>query len=66
MKNSNSFIAHISFDWKASTTFTWVDQWNVLMTKKMSEQNLVFINGWTPPYTGPDEFNGTFMVNPVP
>ncbi len=72
VKNSNSFIAHISFDWKASTTFTWVDQWNVLMTKKMSEQNLVFINGWTPPYTGPDEFNvfqdnvyGTFMVNPV-
>lgn len=73
VKNSNSFIAHISFDWTESTKFTWTDQWSTLMTQKMSQQNLVFINGWTPPYGGPDEFNvfqdniyGTFMVNPVP
>jgi hypothetical protein len=73
VKNSGSFIAHISFDWKESTTFTWIDQWNELMTQMMSEMNSVSIHGWTPPYSGPDEFNvfqdnvyGTFMVNPVP
>jgi hypothetical protein len=73
VKNSGSFIAHISFDWKESTTFTWMDQWNSLMTQMMSQSNLVSIHGWTPPYSGPDEFNvfqdniyGTFMVNPVP
>ena len=73
VKNSASWIAHISFDWKESTTFTWIDQWNSLMTQMMSQSNQVSIHGWTPPYSGPDEFNifqdnvyGTFMVNPVP
>jgi len=73
VKNSASWIAHISFDWKESTSFTWTDQWNELMTQMMSQMNSVSIHGWTPPYSGPDEFNiyqdnvyGTFMVNPVP
>ncbi len=73
VKNSASFIAHMSFDWKASTTFEWTDQWETSLTQKMSQENLVYITGWTPPYSGPDEFNvfqdniyGTFMVNPVP
>lgn len=73
VKNTVTWIAHMSFDWKASTTFTWIDQWNKLMTQMMSQSNTVYIHGWTPPYTGPDEFNvfqdnvyGTFMVNPVP
>jgi hypothetical protein len=73
VKNSTTWIAHMSFDWKESTTFTWVDQWNSLMTQMMSQSNTVSITGPTAPYTGPEEFNiyqdnvyGTFMVNPVP
>jgi hypothetical protein len=73
VKNSASWIAHMSFDWKESTTFTWVDQWNSLMTQMMSQSNTVSITGPTSTYTGPEEFNvyqdnvyGTFMVNPVP
>ena len=73
VKNSAGFIGGLSYDWKESTTFTWVDQWNVLMTQMMTQMNSVSIHGWTPPYTGPDEFNiyqdnvyGTFMVAPVP
>jgi len=73
VKNSASWIAHMSFDWKESTTFTWVDQWNSLMTQMMSQANTVSITGPTGTYTGPDEFNvfqdnvyGTFMVNAVP
>jgi hypothetical protein len=73
VKNSADWIADISFDWKESTTFTWIDQWNSLMTQMMSQSNTVSITGPTAPYTGPEEFNvyqdnvyGTFMVNPVP
>jgi hypothetical protein len=73
IKNSADWIAHMSFDWKESTTFTWVDQWNSLMTQMMSQSNTVSITGPTGTYTGPEEFNvyqdnvyGTFMVNPVP
>jgi hypothetical protein len=73
VKNSNDWIADISFDWKESTTFTWIDQWNTLMTQMMSQMNTVSITGPTGTYTGPEEFNvyqdnvyGTFMVNPVP
>ena len=73
VSNSNNFILDISVDWKESTTFTWVDQWNILMTQMMSQMNSVSITGPTGTYTGPDEFNvyqdnvyGTFMVAPVP
>lgn len=73
VKNSATSIAHITVDIKTSTTFTWMDQWNTTMTQMMSQTNSVSIHGWTPPYTGPDEFNvfqdniyGTFMVYPVP
>ncbi|MGA7216912.1 MAG: hypothetical protein WBX38_01275 [Candidatus Sulfotelmatobacter sp.] len=73
VKNSVTWIAHMSFDWKESTTFTWVDSWNTLMTQMMSQSNTVSITGPTAPYTGPNEFNvyqdnvyGTFMVYPVP
>jgi hypothetical protein len=67
------FVAGLTYDWKQSTTFTWMDQWNSLMTEMMSQQNLVDIVGPTGSYTGPTEFNifqdnvyGTFMVYPVP
>ena len=73
VKNSANWIAHISLDFKNSATFTWVDQWNTLMTQMMSQSNTVSITGPTGSYSGPDEFNvfqdniyGTFMVAPVP
>jgi len=72
VKNSADWIAHISFDWKSSTTFTWTDQWSTLMTQKTGELNTVSIIGPTVA-SPPDEFNvfednvyGTFMVWPVP
>jgi hypothetical protein len=71
--NSSIFIANLNYDWKASTTFTWTDQWNKLTTQMTGQSNTVSITGPTNTYTGPDEFNiyednvyGTFMVAPVP
>jgi len=67
------FVAGLSYDWKQSTTFTWVDQWNTLTTQMTGQAASVSITGPTVPYNGPDEFNvfvdnvyGTFMVYPVP
>jgi hypothetical protein len=70
---ANFFVAGLTYDWKQSTTFTWVDQWNDLTTQMTGQAATVSITGPTVPYTGPTEFNvfqdnvyGTFMVNPVP
>ena len=70
---ANFFVAGLTYDWKQSTTFTWVDQWNDLTTRMTGQAATVSITGPTVPYNGPNEFNvfqdsvyGTFMVNPVP
>jgi len=67
------FVADLTYDWKQSTTFTWVDQWTNTKSKMTGQMASVSITGPTGSYTGPDEFNvfqdnvyGTFMVYPVP
>jgi hypothetical protein len=66
-------VSGTSYDWKQSTTFTWMDQWNELITQMTGEAITVSIAGPTVAYSGPTEFNvyqdniyGTFMVYPVP
>jgi hypothetical protein len=67
------FVDNLTYDWKQSTTFTWIDQWTSTRTQMTGQMATVSITGPTGTYTGPDEFNvyqdnvyGTFMVNPVP
>ena len=64
-------IASFTFDLKKSTTFTWTDQWNILMSSMMSQSAMVSINGagaqGTTEFTvWQDNVYGTFMVYPVP
>ena len=67
-----AFWGTVSYDFKESTTFTWVDQWNALNTSSNTQSFIANIANPPASYSGPNDFlvyqdnvYGTFMLAPA-